>query len=71
MNVPTVSFEVTQKKGAQPSAKPKDAFADIVEYDGHRVHGEFTIDASSLSTWKNMVSDFMASEQAKVKSFMT
>merc|ERR1712244_16004 len=72
MNVPTVSFEVAQKnRSSQMSAKGKDAFADVVEYDGHRVHGEFKLDASSLDAWKNMVSGFMASEQTRVKSFMT
>jgi len=73
MNVPTVSFEVKQK-GAQVTqkrAKAQDAFADVIEYDGHRVHGEFKLDASSLNAWKNMVSGFMASEQSHVKSFMT
>jgi len=72
MNVPTVSFEVAKKiQSKQTRAKGKDAFADVIEYDGHRVHGEFKLDASSLNAWKNMVSGFIAAEQSRVKSFMT
>jgi len=73
LNVKTVSFETTQKRKARAAAstKPKDAFADIVEYDGHRVHGEFKLDASSLTNWTKMVSEFMESEKSRVKTFMT